>query len=42
MGKEEGGMYPVNEEGIKHYREIIEELVRSGITPFVVSSDISS
>ena len=42
VGKEEGGMYPVNEEGIKHYREIIEELVRSGITPFVVSSDISS
>ncbi|KDR72614.1 hypothetical protein GALMADRAFT_252766 [Galerina marginata CBS 339.88] len=26
---------PVNKEGVKHYREILEELVRSGITPCV-------
>ena len=28
---------PVNEAGIKYYRDIIEELVKNGITPFVVS-----
>lgn len=31
---------PVNELGIKHYRAVIEELLREGITPFVVSSFI--
>ena len=28
---------PVNEAGIKHYRNLIEELVKNDITPFVVS-----
>ncbi|KAF8799731.1 beta-glucosidase [Phlegmacium glaucopus] len=31
----DGEFDPVNNEGIKHYREIIEELVKAGITPFV-------
>lgn len=30
---------PVNEPGVKHYRELIEELVKEGITPFVVSGE---
>lgn len=29
---------PVNEPGIQHYRALIEELLRVGIVPFVVSS----
>ncbi len=29
---------PVNEAGIKHYRNMIEELLKNGITPFVVST----
>lgn len=29
---------PVNDLGLKHYRAVIEELVREGIVPFVVSS----
>ncbi|KAF8970234.1 glycoside hydrolase family 1 protein [Flammula alnicola] len=33
--KAEDGSDPVNEEGIKYYREFIEELVSSGITPCV-------
>lgn len=27
---------PVNQDGVKFYREVLEELVRVGITPFVV------
>ena len=29
---------PVNEAGIEHYRMLIEELVKNGITPFVVGT----
>ncbi|KAF9493202.1 beta-glucosidase 1A [Pleurotus eryngii] len=29
---------PVNEEGIKHYRTLIEALVKEGITPFVIQT----
>ncbi|KAG6833034.1 Beta-glucosidase 1A [Tephrocybe sp. NHM501043] len=32
---------PVNDEGVKFYRDIIEELVRIGITPCVVSDIFS-
>jgi len=32
-------MDPTTEEDIKRYRKLIEELARSGITPFVVSPD---
>lgn len=32
----EDGLEKINEEGVKHYRAIIEELVREGITPCVV------
>jgi beta-glucosidase len=27
---------PVNEKGIKHYSDFIDELLQNGITPFVV------
>ena len=33
---------PVNEGGIQYYRTLLEELVKNGITPFVVSSDHTS
>ena len=31
----------VSQDGIAHYRAIIEELIKSGITPFVVSTNCS-
>ncbi|KAF9482714.1 glycoside hydrolase family 1 protein [Pholiota conissans] len=33
--KTDDGLEPVNAEGVQHYRMIIEELVRVGITPYV-------
>ena len=35
--KEKGVRDPVNEEGVKFYRRILEELVKEGITPAIVS-----
>jgi len=32
----DSGLDPVNEPGVKHYRNFIEELLHHGITPFVV------
>lgn len=31
------GLDPVNEAGVQHYRQFIEELLKAGIIPFVVS-----
>jgi len=41
IGPDAEGRDPANHEGIKYYREFIEELVRAGITPAIVRSIIS-